>query len=149
MSNTELGSSVQADDEEERGNNCDCLDCINPKTDIEGSLTALALLCMSCGLAIMCVGYLVPRDYVFDPSKSAREMEKIEIYYANLSFYLDTCIVAGMAFIAVGGLISSALFMYYFVIDSRQVYRKEDRLDLNLLDVSQHEMVSYGSASDR
>lgn len=127
---------------------CHWFDFVNPKTDTEGFLTAVSVLCLSCGLALIFVGYIVPRDYAFDPLKPAREMEAIEIHYATLSFYLDVCILIGMACIALGGLISSGIFMYHFVTGTRQVYRKEDRSDLNLLSGSYTEMMSYGTRSD-
>ncbi|XP_045159694.1 transmembrane protein 74B-like [Mercenaria mercenaria] len=128
--------------------NCHWLDCLNPKKDMQEFLTTIAIILMSCGVAIMCVSFIVPREHVFDPSLPAREMEKIEIHYAKLSYYLDICTVIGMSFIAAGGLITSGVFVYYFIMPDREVYRKKDRQDLNLLTGTQREMVSYGTSND-
>ncbi|XP_060598641.1 uncharacterized protein LOC132752346 [Ruditapes philippinarum] len=130
-------------------NSVNCLDCLNPNKDKEDFFTAIAIILMSFGLAIMVVGIVVPRDFVFNPSLPAREMESIEIHYANLSFYLDLVAVIGMGFITLGGVISSGVFMYHFIIGSRQVYRKDDRQDINLLDGTNREMVSYGTSESR
>ena len=65
-----------------------------------------------CGVICMVVGYTVPRDYTFNPYARARDMEAIEIYYADLSLKLDLTIVIGMAFIAIGGIVMSTLITY-------------------------------------
>lgn len=65
-----------------------------------------------CGIVCMVVGYVVPREYTFNPYARARDMEAIEVYYADLSQKLDLTIVIGMAFISIGGMILSSLITY-------------------------------------
>lgn len=110
----------------------------------EDTLITVSVVLLVLGFIIMFIGYSVPRGYVFDTSLPAREMEKIEIYYAELSYKLDVCIVVGMGFIAIGGLIVSCVTTYYFIVADHQIYRKEDRPDLNLLNSS--EMTTYGTS---
>jgi hypothetical protein len=71
------------------------------------------------GIICMVVGYVVPRDYTFNPYARARDMEAIEIYYADLSQNLDLTIVIGMAFIALGGMILSSFITYISCCESQ------------------------------
>ncbi|XP_061197572.1 transmembrane protein 74B-like [Saccostrea echinata] len=72
-----------------------------------------------CGIICMVVGYVIPRDYTFNPYARARDMESIEIYYADLSQKLDLTIVIGMAFIAIGGIMLSSFITYISCCESK------------------------------
>lgn len=139
-------TDLDVESEEDTSN---CLDCLNPKKDKEDFFTTIAIISMSFGLSIMIVSIIVPRDYAFNPSLPAREMESIEIHYANLAFYLDLVAVIGMGFITLGGVISSGVFVYHFIIGEKEDYKHEGRRDTNLLHGSNREMVSYGTNESR
>lgn len=73
--------------------------------------TALPMVLMILGLVCMVVGFAVPRDYVFDPSAPAREMEATENFYIRLGYKLDVCITFGMGLVAIGAVITSFLIL--------------------------------------
>lgn len=86
--------------------------------DPEDALVYMAAGLIVYGIVCMVVGYTVPREYTFNPYARARDMEAIEIYYADLSQSLDLTIVIGMGFIAVGGIILSTLITYISCTES-------------------------------
>ncbi|KAL4237164.1 Transmembrane protein 74B [Mactra antiquata] len=118
---------------------------LRPRKCREDLLITISIVCLVLGFVIMGTGYIIPREYIFDTSLPAREMERIEIYYANLSYSLDICILVGMGFIAFGGVIASSVFTYYFIFAEGQVYRKESRPDLNLLNGGGNQLATYGT----
>ncbi|XP_041360201.1 transmembrane protein 74B-like [Gigantopelta aegis] len=119
--------------------------------DTADRLMLLAMALVFVGLIISTVGYVIPRDYQEHPGISAKESEAMNIYYAELSARLDICVVVGMALIAVGGLLTSAVFMKTVVCNQRE--REDDdveirafrRLDSNSRDSRQ----SYGTVDNR
>ena len=113
---------------------------------VEDILIVIAVVLMSIGFAVMCMGYIIPRGYTFDPTLPAREMESIEMHYARLAYYLDVCVVVGMGFIAAGGVVASSVSVYHFITSRKRVYRQADRRDMALLDAS---TTSYGTDKTR
>lgn len=120
--------------------------CIGVKNK-DDVVVVVAVIFVSFGLALMCTGYIIPRDYKFDPSLPAREMERIEIHYANLAYYLNVSSVVGMGFITVGAVVISGLTVYKYMTSKDKIYRKEDRQDLNLLEEPHFEMTTYGTTN--
>lgn len=60
----------------------------------------------------MVIAYTIPREAKVDPdSVSARQMEKLEMYYAQLGSHLDKCIIAGLGLLTLGGMFLSVLLM--------------------------------------
>lgn len=109
---------------------------------VENMLFNIAIICMSLGLAVMSIGYIIPRDLVFDPSLPARQMEAIELRYAKLSYHLDLCIITGMGIIVFGGVIASSMTVYYYVTDG-QSHSKSSETEL--LTDNKDFMATYGS----
>lgn len=104
-----------------------------------------AVIFMSIGFAMMCIGYIIPRDYVFDPSLPARQMEAIELRYYKLSYSLDLSIIIGMGFIALGGIIVSTHTVYHYITVKGSVYKSRDRRNSTLLNDKNVAMATYGS----
>lgn len=60
----------------------------------------------------MVIAYTIPREAKVDPnSVSARQMEKLEIYYAQLGSHLDRCIIAGLGLLTLGGMFLCVLLL--------------------------------------
>ena len=85
--------------------------------DTADKLMLVAMALVFAGLVIATVGYVIPRDFQQTSGISAKESEALNIYYAELSARLDICIVVGMGLIAVGGLMTSAVFMKTVLCD--------------------------------
>lgn len=73
--------------------------------------TLVPLILMILGLGCMVVGFAVPRDYVFDSSAPARQMEEIENFYIRLGYNLDICITVGMGLVALGSIMVSIMML--------------------------------------
>uniref|UniRef100_UPI00398EB918 transmembrane protein 74B n=1 Tax=Pristiophorus japonicus TaxID=55135 RepID=UPI00398EB918 len=72
----------------------------------------LALVFLVAGITLVVIAYAIPRESKVDPdSVSAREMEKLELYYALLGSHLDKCIIAGLGLLTLGGMLLSLLLM--------------------------------------
>lgn len=72
----------------------------------------LALVFLVGGIVLVVIAYTIPREAKVDPdSVSARQMEKLEIYYARLGSHLDRCIIAGLGLLTLGGMFLSVLLM--------------------------------------
>nr|XP_028591360.1 transmembrane protein 74B [Podarcis muralis]XP_028591361.1 transmembrane protein 74B [Podarcis muralis]XP_028591362.1 transmembrane protein 74B [Podarcis muralis]XP_028591363.1 transmembrane protein 74B [Podarcis muralis] len=72
----------------------------------------LALVFLVSGILLVIVAYSIPREARVDPdSVSAREMERLEMYYAHLGSHLDKCIIAGLGLLTLGGMLLSILLM--------------------------------------
>ncbi|KAM6458004.1 transmembrane protein 74B isoform 1-T4 [Liasis olivaceus] len=72
----------------------------------------LALVFLVSGILLVIVAYSIPREARVDPDTvSAREMERLELYYAHLSSHLDKCIIAGLVMLTLGGMLLSVLLM--------------------------------------
>lgn len=87
---------------------------------------AVALIFLVSGVALVAVAYAVPRSSAVDPdSVSARQMERLETYYARLGSHLDQCIIAGLGLLTMGGVFLSALLMASLC--RGHVYRRQQR----------------------
>lgn len=71
-----------------------------------------ALVFLVSGIVLVVIAYTIPREAKIDPdSVSARQMEKLEMYYAQLGSHLDKCIIAGLGLLTLGGMFLSVLLM--------------------------------------
>ncbi|KAM7421882.1 hypothetical protein PAMA_010104 [Pampus argenteus] len=71
-----------------------------------------ALVFLVSGIILVVIAYTIPREAKVDPdSVSARQMEKLEMYYAQLGSHLDKCIIAGLGLLTLGGMFLSVLLM--------------------------------------
>ncbi|KAK5871945.1 hypothetical protein PBY51_012684 [Eleginops maclovinus] len=71
-----------------------------------------ALVFLVSGIVLVVIAYTIPRDAKVDPdSVSARQMERLEMYYAQLGSHLDKCIIAGLGLLTLGGMFLSVLLM--------------------------------------
>lgn len=117
-----------------------------------------ALVFLTVGVACVTVGYLVPRDYAFDPTLAARRMESIEIYYARLSLGLDICIIAGVE-MSVAGAVLLILIVVVMLVngelciefsgDDDALSMAGDVESIALRHSATGQMVSYGSTTGR
>ncbi|XP_044311057.1 transmembrane protein 74B [Varanus komodoensis] len=87
-----------------------------PSPDTAGNSTdygfILALVFLVSGILLVIVAYSIPREARVNPdSVSAREMERLERYYARLGSRLDKCIIAGLGLLTLGGMLLSVLLM--------------------------------------
>lgn len=72
----------------------------------------LALVFLVSGILLVIVAYSIPREARVNPdSVSAREMERLEMYYAHLGSHLDKCIIAGLGLLTLGGMSLSVLLV--------------------------------------
>ncbi|CAN9512596.1 unnamed protein product [Ophioblennius macclurei] len=72
----------------------------------------LALVFLVGGIVLVVIAYAIPREAKVDPDRvSARQMEKLESYYARLGSHLDKCIIAGLGLLTLGGMFLSVLLM--------------------------------------
>ncbi|XP_077459188.1 transmembrane protein 74B [Stigmatopora argus] len=73
---------------------------------------ALAVVLLLSGVALVLAAYAVPREARVDrDAVPARQMERLELYYARLASRLDRCIVAGLGLLTLGGTFLSALLL--------------------------------------
>lgn len=71
-----------------------------------------ALVFLVSGILLVVTAYAIPREARVNPdSVTAREMERLEMYYARLGSHLDKCIIAGLGLLTVGGMLLSVLLM--------------------------------------
>lgn len=71
-----------------------------------------ALVFLVGGIVLVVIAYTIPREAKVDPdSMSARQMEKLEMYYAQLGSHLDKCIIVGLGLLTLGGMFLSVLLM--------------------------------------
>uniref|UniRef100_A0A8C5MFY3 Transmembrane protein 74B n=1 Tax=Leptobrachium leishanense TaxID=445787 RepID=A0A8C5MFY3_9ANUR len=82
-----------------------------------------SLILLVSGIVLVAVAYTVPREVRVSPdSVSAREMERLELYYARLGTHLDKCIIAGLGLLTLGGTLLSMLLMVS--ICNGELYRR-------------------------
>ncbi|XP_063281693.1 transmembrane protein 74B [Pelobates fuscus] len=82
-----------------------------------------SLILLVSGIVLVAVAYTVPREVRVSPdSVSAREMERLELYYARLGSHLDKCIIAGLGLLTLGGTLLSMLLMVS--ICNGELYRR-------------------------
>ncbi|XP_020634174.3 transmembrane protein 74B [Pogona vitticeps] len=102
----------------------------------------LALVFLVSGILLVIVAYSIPREARVDPDTvSAREMERLEMYYARLGSHLDKCIIAGLGLLTLGGMLLSILLMV-------SIYQGEYYRRRNLL-ASRASRKTYGSINLR
>ncbi|XP_037667830.1 transmembrane protein 74B [Choloepus didactylus] len=71
-----------------------------------------ALVFLVSGILLVVTAYAIPREARVNPdSVTAREMERLEMYYAQLGSHLDKCIIAGLGLLTVGGMLLSVLLL--------------------------------------
>ncbi|XP_006860842.1 PREDICTED: transmembrane protein 74B [Chrysochloris asiatica] len=71
-----------------------------------------ALVFLVSGILLVVTAYAIPREARVNPDTvTAREMERLEMYYARLGSHLDKCIIAGLGLLTVGGMLLSVLLM--------------------------------------
>ncbi|KAE8574282.1 hypothetical protein XENTR_v10003360 [Xenopus tropicalis] len=71
-----------------------------------------SLILLVSGIILVGVAYMIPREVRVSPETvSAREMERLEHYYARLGTHLDRCIIAGLGLLTLGGTLLSLLLM--------------------------------------
>ncbi|KAG9277936.1 transmembrane protein 74B [Astyanax mexicanus] len=71
-----------------------------------------ALVLLVSGILLVVVAYTIPREARVNPEQvSARQMEKLELWYARLGAHLDQCIIAGLGLLTLGGMLLSVLLM--------------------------------------
>ncbi|KAM9813394.1 transmembrane protein 74B [Neosynchiropus ocellatus] len=71
-----------------------------------------ALVFLVSGIVLVVIAYTIPREAKLNPeSVSARQMERLETYYAQLGSHLDKCIIAGLGLLTLGGMFLSVLLM--------------------------------------
>nr|XP_033785673.1 transmembrane protein 74 [Geotrypetes seraphini]XP_033785674.1 transmembrane protein 74 [Geotrypetes seraphini] len=64
------------------------------------------------GILLVILSYAVPRDVNVDPNTiSAREMEQLQRKSAYIGAHLDRCVIAGLCFLTLGGVVLSSLLM--------------------------------------
>ncbi|XP_043842249.1 transmembrane protein 74B [Dromiciops gliroides] len=101
-----------------------------------------ALVFLVSGILLVVVAYAIPREARVNPDTvSAREMERLEMYYARLGSHLDKCIIAGLGLLTLGGMLLSVLLMVSLV--KGELYRRRN------LAVSRGPRKTYGSINLR
>ncbi|MBN3320444.1 TM74B protein, partial [Atractosteus spatula] len=71
-----------------------------------------ALVFLISGIVLVIIAYTIPRESKVNPDAvTAREMERLEMYYARLGSHLDKCIIAGLGLLTLGGMLLSVLLM--------------------------------------
>ncbi|MEE6506478.1 hypothetical protein FKM82_007689 [Ascaphus truei] len=93
-----------------------------PHTVDYGFICSLVLLVS--GIVLVAVAYAIPREVRVSPDAvTAREMERLELYYARLGSHLDKCIIAGLGLLTLGGMLLSMLLMVS--ICKGELYRRK------------------------
>ncbi|KAL4655724.1 transmembrane protein 74B-like [Arapaima gigas] len=97
-------------------------DIPSPRSDEEPEVDAarqsvdygfiFALVFLVSGIILVVIAYTIPREAKVNPDTvTARQMEKLEMYYAQLGSHLDKCIIAGLGLLTLGGMLLSVLLM--------------------------------------
>ncbi|XP_051567819.1 transmembrane protein 74B-like [Myxocyprinus asiaticus] len=99
-----------------------------------------ALMFLVSGIVLVVIAYTIPREAKVNPDQvTARQMEKLEMYYAQLGSHLDKCIIAGLGLLTLGGMLLSILLMVS--ICKGELYRRRT--------FARRPMKSYGSINMR
>ncbi|XP_062852815.1 transmembrane protein 74B [Trichomycterus rosablanca] len=102
----------------------------------------VALVFLVSGIALVVIAYAIPREVRVDPDLvTARQMEKLEIYYSRLGSHLDKCIIVGLGLLTLGGMLLSILLMVS--VCKGELYHRRS------FAVLRRPMKSYGSISMR
>ena len=109
-----------------------CCFHVDPPESTFDKLIFFAMGSVIVGLIISTVGYVFPRgDTEPDPSLTARQQEAVDIANNDLANALDICIVVGMAFIGLGGVVTSVVFCKSVIFRECEVGdRDEDNYNL-------------------
>ncbi|MGH0180871.1 UNVERIFIED_CONTAM: hypothetical protein FKN15_004993 [Acipenser sinensis] len=101
-----------------------------------------AVLSFVSGIVLVVIAYTIPREAKVNPDfVTAREMEKLERYYARLGSHLDRCIIAGLGLLTLGGMLLSMLLMVS--ICKGDLYRRRT------FSISRRSKKTYGSINLR
>ncbi|XP_030069301.1 transmembrane protein 74B [Microcaecilia unicolor] len=100
-----------------------------------------ALILLVSGILLVVIAYTIPREArgINLDMLTAREMEKLEMYYARLGSHLDRCIIAGLGLLTLGGMLLSLLLMVS--ICKGELYRRRTFM------VSRGRRKTYGSTN--
>ncbi|XP_065135473.1 transmembrane protein 74B [Paramisgurnus dabryanus] len=99
-----------------------------------------ALVFLVSGIILVVIAYTIPREAKVNPDQvTARQMEKLEMYYSQLGSHLDKCIIAGLGLLTLGGMLLSVLLMVS--ICKGELYRRRT--------FARRPMKSYGSINMR
>ncbi|KAK2857714.1 hypothetical protein Q7C36_005633 [Tachysurus vachellii] len=102
----------------------------------------LALVFLISGIVLVVIAYIIPREAQINPDQvTARQMEKLEMYYAQLSSHLDKCIIAGLGLLTLGGMLLSVLLM--ISLCKGELYHRKK------FGILRRSMKSYGSINMR
>ncbi|KAK6179638.1 hypothetical protein SNE40_011952 [Patella caerulea] len=142
MENKILSGEKENNEEEEDDKVC----CMPTETLADKTMIG-ALICVVIGLIIATTGYLIPREYSFDNHLPAREMEAKEKYYADLAHTLDMCVIVGMSFVAVGGILTMAVFTCTILLADCDSVSKRHKSTLMGEDANGQD--NYGAVSRR
>uniref|UniRef100_A0A0L8HXS4 Uncharacterized protein n=1 Tax=Octopus bimaculoides TaxID=37653 RepID=A0A0L8HXS4_OCTBM len=82
----------------------------NNLTSAYDLLSYVGIVLVLIGLIFISLSYVVPREYIFDINRKAREMEEIENEYSDRRFMLDIFATIGAACIGLSGVIVSVIF---------------------------------------
>ncbi|XP_051577717.1 transmembrane protein 74-like [Myxocyprinus asiaticus] len=94
------------------------------------------------GISLVIISYAVPRDVRVNPDNvSAREMERLENESARIGAHLDRCVIAGLCFLTLGGVVLSTLLM--ISMWKGEMYRRK------AFAYSKHSTKLYGSINLR
>ncbi|XP_052475299.1 transmembrane protein 74-like [Carassius gibelio] len=94
------------------------------------------------GISLVIISYTVPRDVrVKNDNVSAREMERLENESARIGAHLDKCVIAGLCFLTLGGVVLSTLLM--ISMWKGEMYRRK------AFAYSKHSAKLYGSINLR
>ncbi|KAL2090643.1 hypothetical protein ACEWY4_012906 [Coilia grayii] len=101
--------NLQRDDLSPRSDDDHEMD-FNGNTVDYGFISALVFLVS--GIVLVVIAYTIPREAKVNPDMvTARQMEKLEMYYALLGSHLDKCIIAGLGLLTLGGMLLSIMLM--------------------------------------
>lgn len=101
-----------------------------------------SLVFLVSGIVLVVIAYTIPREAKVNPDfVTAREMEKLERYYARLGSHLDRCIIAGLGLLTLGGMLLSMLLMVS--ICKGDLYRRRT------FSISRRSKKTYGSINMR
>ncbi|XP_029538360.1 transmembrane protein 74B isoform X2 [Oncorhynchus nerka] len=79
-----------------------------------------AMVFLVSGIVLVVIAYTIPREAKVNPDLvSARQMEKLEMYYTQLGSHLDKCIIAGLGLLTLGGMLLSILLMVSICKESK------------------------------
>ena len=135
-----------ADESPQQESSCRC--CIQLRVwnlhDPLEVVTLVSMVFLALGTVFTVLGYVIPREYEFDPNKDAREMEAIEAKYSKIGQALDVLLITGMGCVVISGVTMAAVALI-MICREREELIKEDQNEIYPL---RGELPSqYGTAS--